>query len=311
MCFIEKSIKSSKIRSLPYFIKIEPTPKCHLYCPGCWHSRKEFKKKFVNSRNITVEEVGRIIEPVSSTLVAVSLSQMGEPLLHRDLVDMIEKIHSFNVAVTFPTNLSVPMKDDWIDRFVLSGVDAVLVGLDGLSRETYEQYRKGGNFDLVVNNVRRIAAAKKRLGRSRPRLVWKFIVFDHNAHEVHEVPQKYREMGFDDYEIVLDNHLMDEFVALERSPDMGGSGKRSCFWPYGLMVVEYDGQVQPCCTSGFRLGNAIETDTREIWHGPSYETIRRGFSSSTPVEEVHPVCRLCLGLASKDTLNIGSMIERR
>jgi radical SAM protein with 4Fe4S-binding SPASM domain len=307
---IELRLNVSRPRSLPPYIKIEPTPLCQLACPGCAHGTSDFKAQISNRMHTTLEEVRRIVEPMSRALFGVSLSFRGEPLLGKDLLPIIEYCHSKNVAVSFPTNLSLHLRTQYIARLVLSGVDTIFVSLDGTSDETYSQYRVGGDFGLVLENVRAIAAMKRQLLRSRPRLVWKFVVFDRNKHEVGTVESTYRQLGFDAYELVRDYHHQDVLSARQNHNADLVRHKKGCYWAWHTTVVRADGEVAPCCHwhDNFSIGNVKHQDIRALWRGDRYVRLRSGFKTMQP-ENMHPVCARCLGV--KPTVNERPSLEFR
>ena len=172
-----------------------------------------------------------------------------------------------------------------------------MISLDGASDETYRVYRQGGHFDHVVSNVARLAAAKKRLGLSRPTLTWKFVIFDHNRHEVSQVKKTYRELGFDRYELVQDSYSN---RAVDTRNDFYTNmrvNQKPCYWLWNTMVLLCDGTVNPCCsTQVIKLGNAVTENTAEIWRGRNYQALRRGFSRRDFGERMIPRCRRCIGL---------------
>src|SRR6185295_18599302 len=99
--------------------------------------------------------------------------------------------------------------------------------------------------------------AKQRLGARRPRLIWKFVVFKHNEHEVETLERAYRELGFDDYELVRDYGSPSAMLALRKHNADLLQKKKGCYWAWHTTVIRADGEVLPCCKEqgAFRLGN--------------------------------------------------------
>lgn len=293
LCEAELRLRRTRPRSAPPFVKIEATPLCQLRCPTCLQADPAFRASLDAEMQLTVERLAAIVEPLVPTLLGVSLSYSGEPMLNRRIAEIARYLHERNVAVTFPTNLSVHLRPEEVDALVLSGVDTLMVSLDGASDETYRQYRKGGSFARVVANVAALAEAKRRLGRTRPTLVWKFVVFDHNRHEVDAVERTYRGLGFDAFELVANHDDDDAGLRAARAATFAGKG--ACFWPWSTMVIRWDGAVQPCCEStGIRLGDASAGGARATWRGDAYAALRRGFHRADYGERMHPECVVCL-----------------
>lgn len=121
----------------------------------------------------------------------------GEPLLHQQTPEFIQYAKSKNIEVMLSSNLSQKLTDDYIERLVRSGLDRLIVGLDGATEETYNKYRRGGNYPLVRKNLSRIQSAKGKLGLTTPTIICQFLVFKHNEHEIDRVKAEYKNWGAD------------------------------------------------------------------------------------------------------------------
>ncbi len=81
------------------------------------------------------------------------------------------------------TNLSLRLTDDKLKDLLMSGLSEIAASIDGFSQQTYERYRRGGRFELVLENLTRLAALRDRLGLDT-KISWNFLVFNFNEHEV-------------------------------------------------------------------------------------------------------------------------------
>ncbi len=294
-------------RSVPPYIKVESTPLCHLSCSGCAHGRKGHKKTLHNKMHLTVERIAQIIDPVARDVVGVSLSLTGEPLLNRDLPEIVAYIHRRGICTSFPTNLSVPLSPIQAEAFVRAGLDLMNVSLDGASEETYLKYRVGGRFSLILKNVRELADAKRRIGAKRPILTWKMVVFPHNEHEIETVKRTYSTLGFDRCEFVPDHGsgTAEDLIKAQRAMV---AKRRPCFHAWNTTVIGWNGEVVPCCDNGLAfsrsdaaLGNAADDGLRAVWQAEPYAKLRAGFNRKHYGKAMHPVCRRCVGLAEAES----------
>ena len=293
-------------RSVPPFVKVESTPLCQLRCRACWHSSMEFKRTLRSDMRLTVERLSQIIEPVQKDVICVSLSYTGEPLLNDHLAHLIAYLHERRICTSFPSSLSVRMTAERARDLVLGGLDQILVSLDGATPETYTQYRVGGDFSRVLENVRLLADAKRRLGARRPYLVWKMVVFPHNAHETDRVRREYKALGFDGYEFVVDHGSAEQKAAWAEARAELVARRKPCYWAWNTAVIGWDGDVQPCCiqVNQISLGNASAAGgLRAVWRNEAYQALRQGFSRRRYGEAMHPVCRECLGLADPQIID--------
>lgn len=250
------------IHNHPIFAFIDTTSFCNLGCPSC---PTGLKLGLRPSMAMEEDLFRAAIDDVGDYIFHMYMYNWGEPLLNKRTPEMVRYAKDREIKVTISTNLSMPLTDDYIERLVRSGLDRLMVSLDGTTAETYEQYRKKGDFSRVRENLRRINAARHDLGMSSPRLVWQFIVFRHNEHQVDEARALCREWGADEVRVdsailPLESHraglepsTVPEFnryhpdhpVQVETKRVMSSS--RPCSWLYGGLVLSPGGQVSPCC----------------------------------------------------------------
>lgn len=289
----------------PVYIKIEPTRLCNLKCTGCVHSTKEFLSTIDHENFFDLKEFKKIIDNIADTLIGISFAYYGEPLLDDSLLKMVKYAHRRRIGTMFPTNLSIKLSDEKIKEFVNSGLDMIMVSLDGATKETYSKYRIGGDFDLILENVKRIGRAKNQMGSSLPNIRWKYTIFDHNKNEIEIAKKNYKKLGFDTLSIHCDMYDINSNDRKLRNLYNNNLGvkRTACFWLWFTLVVEYNGNISPCCglddlktLDTFHLGNAFEKPILEIWKGKRYQKIRRGFKKDEGQKELHPTCQKCIGL---------------
>jgi|tagenome__1003787_1003787.scaffolds.fasta_scaffold20989976_10 radical SAM protein with 4Fe4S-binding SPASM domain len=298
----EVKLKVAKPRSWPLYLKIEPTPLCHMRCPGCDHRDLAYKKQFTQAMRLSFDDFRRVIDPLSNVIVGISLSFRGEPLLNRQIARMAKYAHAKNIATSFPSNLAVPLDSAFAAELVDSGLDAIYVSLDGATDETYRKYRVGGDFRLVLKNVSLISQIKKTTGTRRPKLIWKFVVFPHNRHEIELVRNHYKGFGFDGFEFVEDYDSDEARKRQNRFNRKLIDNKSACFFLWSTMIITSQGDVRPCCKNSheFGLGNVLRDGIRETWRSTTYSRLRMGFSTESFGEAMHGVCKSCIGLNSRE-----------
>lgn len=296
---LEFRLAKTRLKSLPPFIKIESTPLCHLACAGCVHSDSAFKKSLGNDRHLSLERVRAIVRPMKSYLIGASLSYSGEPLLNKKLFPIVEHLHSQGIYTSFPTNLSLPISAEFAETIVKSGLDLMMVSLDGASDETYRLFRIGGNYQLVRKNVKLLADTKKRLGKKRPYLLWKFIMFSHNLHEIPDAKRNVRAWGFDGIEFDVDHDSdagLHEQVTTSTSVQHDLVTPKPCYWAWNTSTITWDGDVQPCCKQmgEISLGD-VAAGFSTVWNADPYQNLRASFSKTS--SELNETCKRCMGFA--------------
>jgi hypothetical protein len=285
--------KKLVLKSLPPFLKVEPTALCHLHCPSCdWHA--EGVTGTVPSTSLTYEQFVEIVEPIKSTTVEISFSLRGDAFFNKETVKMARYCGDNNIGSVVPSNLSYKFSDDDIEAIIDSGLDHLIVAVDGTTQEVYEIYRKGGRLDWVLDNSRRLIETKRAKKSKTPIIECKFIQFVHNEHQFEDARQLSETMGFDRFSSVLD-------IRHPRRPkmwdDLAGKSKKdkkACFWVYRTSVILSNGQVCPCCIDKFNLGNALtDGGFKAVWNGEAYQTLRRMFVTGKPTDSNCALCMKC------------------
>lgn len=300
----ERAQRATQVKSRPFVLLLDPASVCQLQCPMCptglenagkvGHGRTAYRPRGLLGRAL----FDAVLEELGDTLFFVHLYNWGEPLLNRDLTYYIRELVRRDIAVDTNTNLSMPLTDAFIDELIDSGIDRIEASIDGFSQESYGRYRIKGRYDLARDNLVRLAAARDRLGRNTE-IVWNFLVFRFNEHEIEAARSFCAEHGiiFIRREAALSEALRDEFLPTYRAGEVlegffeerakpfnpasiESRGDQSCGWHYFYSVINADGSVSPCCApweSDWDFGFVeAKGGTRfgDIWNNPAVQASR-------------------------------------
>lgn len=295
---VNMALKREAVRSYPVVAFIEPNLYCNLQCPACPTGLRLGLRPTVA---IDEELFKSAIDEIGDYVFQLYMYNWGEPLLHKRTPEMISYAKRKDISILLSTNLSIKLTDDYIDRLVLSGLDRMLVSLDGVTQESYGKYRRNGNLALVRENVERIQRAKQRLGSATPRVVWQFLVFRHNEHEIEQARAVYKEWGADEIvvggaEMPLEPHsegfepstipaynLYHPDHPSQKEAERQMQSDRACSWLYGVFVLNPNGKVSPCCavpSEKLDFGEYKRGDLFSVWNNESFRRARRMFVTS-------------------------------
>ena len=257
------ALKRPVINTYPVIAIIDPTTSCcPLQCPGCPTGLRLGKRK---PQMLEWELYKCLIDEIGDYLFYIELHNWGEPLLHKQTPEFIRYAKSKDIYVIIHTNLSIRLSDEYIQNLVRSGLDKLVASVDGATQETYERYRRGGNLSLVRNNMERIQAAKRALGSKTPVIIWKFLVFKHNEHEIATARKIYKDWGADYVDFIgpfMDSNILEAGIACSSiakyaSPFEYQAQLRTktdhkrkpplCSSLYVALTLNSDGSVSPCC----------------------------------------------------------------
>ena len=298
--------------SKPKMISLDPTNHCDLKCPLCPTGLGD---KTVERGSIKLEQFKSIINKLGKNLQSINLYSWGEPLLHKSLVDMIRySAKTHNIRTITSVHLG-NLSNEQVEGIVTSGLDKLIVSIDGVTQEIYEIYRVGGDIEKVFNNMRRLVEAKKR-HNSNLNIVWNFLVMKQNEHQLESAREMAEKIGVEITFSVMRTNLKNDI--LEKTADNLEKDKQWVpenpdFNPYDLekkiqknpitfckrpwmeTFINWNGDVFPCgCVvteKQYSYGNVFEKDFDDIWNGEKYIAARKELLGQT--NNVKTVCHTC------------------
>jgi radical SAM protein with 4Fe4S-binding SPASM domain len=233
------------------------------------------------------------LDSLSDRLIYLIFYFQGEPYLNPDFLDMVRYASKKKIYTATSTNGHY-LSDDLAKKTIESGLDRLIISIDGTTQDVYEQYRVGGKLEKVLQGARRVVKWKKELNSRTPFIIFQFLVVKPNEHQIEEVRNLAREIGVDDtrfktaqiYDYENDpNGLipLNQKYSRYRSLLKGGHELKNplnnhCWRLWHATVITWDGMVVPCCfdkDAQHRLGDLKDRPFREIWRSEDYVNFRR------------------------------------
>ena len=183
--------KKSIVFGLPTALSIEPTTACNLGCPECPSGLKEFTRK---TGNLKTNLNNKIIDELHKKLLYINYYFQGEPFINPLIFEFIKKANSKNIYTSTSTNAHFLTPQNSI-KTIESGLDRLIISIDGTSQKTYELYRINGSLEKVISGTKNIIEAKKRLKSITPHLIFQFLVVKHNEHEINDAIALSKKLG--------------------------------------------------------------------------------------------------------------------
>lgn len=247
----------------PSYLRVETTRKCEVGCLLCHESKSNTFYPFDLYKNL--------IDKFKSTLIVVSLYDIGEPLEVKNLTDFISYANNNKIGTIISTSLSVEREEDFWVKLVNSGLDRIVVSIDGVTKDVYNKYRKNGDFNLVIQNLERLIYYKKKYNSSLI-VEWQIIDFPWNQDELEPARVFSKEKGCDDFRII-----QEAANARIRALKSSYIRTKNCFHPYFSLNITAFNEVRPCCKihdTRMTLGNLSNNSFEEIWNGNNIKEIR-------------------------------------
>lgn len=291
--YISKTIKRPVQWGMPLSMEIEPTTSCNLRCPQCPSGLREFTR---NTGMLDLPLYKKTIDEIHEDLVWLILYFQGEPFLNKQFLEFVKYAASKNIYTATSSNAHY-FTDEMAKATVESGLDRLIISIDGSTQETYGKYRIGGNVEKVIDGTKKLLYWKKKLNKTTPHIIWQFIVFKHNEHQLPEIKRLAKEIGVDELGIktaqIYDYKTSDDFIptnedlARYRKTDTGYEIKNKllnqCWRMWRGSVITWDGLVVPCCfdkDATHRFGDVSTQHFKEVWKGERYNSFRQAILKS-------------------------------
>jgi len=248
------------------------------------------------------------IDQISKDLLYLVFYFQGEPYLNPGFLDMVSYAASKKIYTATSTNAHY-LNDANARRTVESGLDRLIISIDGTTQDVYQQYRVGGNLEKVLEGARNIVKWKKELKSRTPFIFFQFLVVKPNEHQVEEIQTLAREIGVDEvrfktaqiYDYENDpNQLIpttEKYSRYKKNKEGKVEFKNDlpnhCWRLWHATVITWDGLVVPCCfdkDAVNKLGDLKGKPFREIWHNEQYVDFRKRILNSRKNIEICSNC---------------------
>lgn len=274
---------------MPITVSIEPTTACNLRCPECPSGLRSFTRP---TGNLQKDFFRSTIDEIAGDLSYLIFYFQGEPYIHPDFLEMVNYAHHKGLYTITSTNGHF-LNDDNARKTIESGLDRLIISIDGTTQETYESYRKKGQLSKVLKGAEKIIHWKKVLKSKKPHVVFQFLVVRPNEHQIPEVYRLAQSIGVDEvrlktaqlYDFENGHPLMPEnnnysryYKKRDGSYAIKSNLENHCWKLWHACVITWDGKVVPCCfdkDATHRLGDLKQSSFKHIWKDTPYESFRR------------------------------------
>ena len=315
---LAKKIGFHFVPPYPSSLFIEPNNTCNLKCPLCVTGTGDMNRP---KRFMKFEEFKQIIDQGKAHVKDIQLCNYGEPFLNKDIFRMIDYAVSKGIVVLTSTNGTFFRSEDICKEVIRSGLQHLIITLDGADQDTISKYRVGADFNEVLNGYKLLVDTKRQLNSKTPTIELQFMVMRHNEHQNIKVKEIAQRLGVDMFcekTIGLDYRntaLAREFLPTDLSEtrylldedgtySLKGKMYNKCNLIYSVCVINSDGSVVPCCYdaySHFIMGNVFEESLKNIWKGDKYRNFRKTLRKDRKSISICNICSEGRYVISKQT----------
>ena len=168
----------------PRVIRLDTSSLCQLKCPLCPSTTGDLDRSIVGRGFLKVDDFRELIDK-NPWVSEIEIANNGEVFLNPNLLNIFEYAYKNNVILTANSGVNLnSVKKDVLEGLVKFKLRSLSCSIDGASNETYRKYRVNGDFQTVIQNIEIINNFKRKYKSRYPLLLWQFIVFGHNEHEI-------------------------------------------------------------------------------------------------------------------------------
>lgn len=285
--------------SLPHIVHVGVTSYCNLACPACPTGTKALGRP---REHLSFDVFKRAVDGLRGSLLFMLFWDWGEPFMHPQLAEMIAYAKQSHIRTVVSTNGNAGNSATRIEKLVNSGIDCVIVCIDGATQQSYEAYRVGGRLDQALDTIRRLVAARRSLDSAYPAIEFRSLATRYSEPEMPDLlslansveadifsvktlrPYDYR--GHDvDNELVPLNPALARYAYEHRNLETGSNrildeGALNCGKPVYAPTLNSDGTLAFCSYASYEeesFGNLHQERFSNIWKSKSARQKRWNF----------------------------------
>ena len=273
----------------PQTLFLEPTNHCNIRCSICPYPTMKRSKGYINW-----ETLERVIGESKGKSKICFFMGFGEPLLHPEIIEMIEYIENAGISVYLSTN-SMLLDEGMAEMLFDVGLTRLYLPFSTFDKEKYEAIRRGACFDVVKKNINHcLQVRKNHLTKTKVLVIP--IAMKETFKEFDEIVEYYQPMldgiggvelkGFCDYSGAVEDRSI---------PGLKSPPGFCTMVNYGI-TINWNGDVVICCNdydNFTSVGSVLNNSISEIWSSDKYNEYRRQIKERNFQE--NSFCGGCLG----------------
>ena len=288
--------RRQKVSYLPIRLWVEISSRCNLTCRLCVN--KDIPGSMKGDMDFKLYK--KIIDEVKDYVFDINLFHRGEPLIHPQIIEMIEYAHKNNIKTRLHTNGTL-LTPEFSRKLIASGLNLISFSFDGYTRSTYEKNRIGASYENTLGSIVDFLKIKKELNSKTPFTNLQVMEFDE------EISQKQFHIQKEKFIKNFENLPLDKLVirtphnwgGLLEIADVSKADRKkakfmACTFPWYALTIFYDGKVHLCpqdFCGELQVGDVNKESVKEIFNNKTMQGIRKSFRNKK-IDNLNP-CNNC------------------
>lgn len=282
--------------AFPLHIDFETVYGCNLRCVQCHlqlnHSDAKSFMEF--KQELPIHLYKKVVdEGMENGMCAVTVNNIGEPLLRDDIFEFISYARDKGVLDIWMSTNGVLMDKEKARKLIESGLTRLNISLDAHTAETYHRVRGKDFLDRIKTNIHNLMELKREMGSFLPQVKVSFCVLRLNEDELDDFVEYWSDK--------VDNVAIQQYWEANEKEKLRGNKKVilekfRCREPWHRIAINADGTVSPCCLpwrKGFTMGDVHTQTIKEIWTSAKMTRLRGNLRESKYDAEFYK-CEECI-----------------
>lgn len=270
---------------------IDASSVCQLKCPRCPTGTGKNRERAVGWGFLRFSDFRNFIDD-NPMISEIELAAWGEIFLNPEISEIIEYGHNKDVRLTARIGSNFNnVSDKAMESLVKHRFRELMIAIDGASDETYTKYRRGGSYEKVIRNIKKLNRIKGLYNSEFPKLVWQFIIFGHNEHEIEKARAEAAKLGME-FRVKLN---VDSGFSPIKNPDrvIKATGLNAvtreeyrkvnhrnyqapCYQLWAQPRINWDGSLLGCCrNTRSSMGNVFKSGFNKVLKGKIYAQTKK------------------------------------
>ncbi len=261
---------------LPYYVQVEPTTRCNLKCPYC--TRSTYNKEDLKA-DLDESFIDLVLK--NKNLRILKIQGMGEPFAYKNLEKIVKKAKNKGLVLETTTNGTTLLNNFKDRKLLLENFDIVNISIDAGTKETFEEYSTGANFEKVIDGISLLNMERIK-SNSKLQIIAAFVITHQNFKEIPIFINMMKNIGIKklgfpeienwkipsdlDYKYYADQHMeylnkrieIEGYLRKELGSELlgypnllwtlkRGPRKGNCDWGFYNAFYTESGLLTPCC----------------------------------------------------------------
>ena len=291
----------------PTSVRIEACSICQLRCPLCPRTTGE-TREVIGNGILKFNDFKKFVDD-NPQIQSVEFGNFGEVFLNNELPEILQYAYKHNITTKIDEGANLnTVSESAIEALVKYQTSVVRCAIDGITQKAYETYRVGGNLRQVLQNVQKINAYKEKYKSSKPHLIFQFVVFGHNEHQIESVIHlakilnmtlEFKLNFYTDLMPVIDkDHVRKYLGYADRNEYLETTGehykREQCYELWGSPQINWDGKLLGCSRNfwGIYAENVFESGFQSGINNELMTYTRKMLMGEQPIRENIP-CKNC------------------